>query len=396
MILTIDPDNITGKPNEVGSRGGGLYAWNHVAEVISYNRTLTAKEKRQVISYLQKKWRIAEISNVKSPVDDSVSVLAGDNLSLTFTETMDIIDTASVVIRDTTNGNIFESIAINSGLVTGNGTTTITINPTNNFQETKSYRVEFPGAQLQGETTGHYYVGTPDPTMWDFYVPDPLDTSFDPTKIPGCELWLDASDLSTLTLSGTRVTDWTDKSSKGRNAYQTNNTYRPDSGLISSCEKNALIFHDRYMDVDNGDFVTETIFQVFRNNYPNFTNRSSAIVGRATTWDSDIYSFLVNTTYFADVPYPQRVIKNSVEVSSSPYDLEKTDDWMVLMIEQARPGSNRPIVIGSRDGPNQRAYNQIAEVVVYNRTLTASEVLQVNNYLQNKWRIAGLSHSLKN
>jgi hypothetical protein len=41
---------------------------------------------------------------------------------------------------------------------------------------------------------------------------------FDPRSIGGCALWLDAADTTTLTLSGTSVTSWRDKSGFGRNA----------------------------------------------------------------------------------------------------------------------------------------------------------------------------------
>lgn len=50
--------------------------------------------------------------------------------------------------------------------------------------------------------------------------------SITPTNIPGCTLWLDAADSSTLTLSGSNVTQWADKSGSGRNAVaQTAATY---------------------------------------------------------------------------------------------------------------------------------------------------------------------------
>ena len=42
--------------------------------------------------------------------------------------------------------------------------------------------------------------------------------TFNPTSIAGCQLWLDASDRSTVILSGTNVARWNDKSGNGRNA----------------------------------------------------------------------------------------------------------------------------------------------------------------------------------
>ena len=43
-------------------------------------------------------------------------------------------------------------------------------------------------------------------------------TPFKPTDIGGCQLWLDAADATTLTLSGSIVTQWRDKSGSGNNA----------------------------------------------------------------------------------------------------------------------------------------------------------------------------------
>ena len=46
-----------------------------------------------------------------------------------------------------------------------------------------------------------------------------LYSGFSPTSIPGCVLWLDAADASTVTFSGSNVSEWKDKSS---NAYTFN------------------------------------------------------------------------------------------------------------------------------------------------------------------------------
>ena len=48
-----------------------------------------------------------------------------------------------------------------------------------------------------------------------------------PTQIPGCALWLDAADASTVTLSGANVTAWKDKSGNGYDAIQPTTAYQP-------------------------------------------------------------------------------------------------------------------------------------------------------------------------
>ena len=47
---------------------------------------------------------------------------------------------------------------------------------------------------------------------------------FNPTSIPGCLMWVDATDSTTLTFSGTNVSQWNDKSGNGYNFTQ------PDTG----------------------------------------------------------------------------------------------------------------------------------------------------------------------
>ena len=42
--------------------------------------------------------------------------------------------------------------------------------------------------------------------------------NINPTSIPGCQLWFDAADMTTMTFSGSTVTQWNDKSGNGRNA----------------------------------------------------------------------------------------------------------------------------------------------------------------------------------
>ena len=56
------------------------------------------------------------------------------------------------------------------------------------------------------------------PSYQPFKLITPLSPTFTPLQIPGCALWLDAADRSTLTLSGSNVTQWNDKSGNGFNA----------------------------------------------------------------------------------------------------------------------------------------------------------------------------------
>jgi hypothetical protein len=54
---------------------------------------------------------------------------------------------------------------------------------------------------------------------------------FSPTQIPGCQLWLDAADTGSITLSGSSVTRWRDKSGSSNN-------FTPTSGTPTSISDN--------------------------------------------------------------------------------------------------------------------------------------------------------------
>ena len=60
----------------------------------------------------------------------------------------------------------------------------------------------------------------------------PLARYFNPIDVPECELWLDAADMSSITLSGSSVTRWGDKSGKGRHyaTYVTPPVYAATDG----------------------------------------------------------------------------------------------------------------------------------------------------------------------
>jgi hypothetical protein len=54
-----------------------------------------------------------------------------------------------------------------------------------------------------------------------------VSRKFIPTQLSSCILWLDAADTSNVILSGTGVSQWSDKSGNGKHATQTNASYRP-------------------------------------------------------------------------------------------------------------------------------------------------------------------------
>lgn len=67
-------------------------------------------------------------------------------------------------------------------------------------------------------------------------------TSFSPLSIANCKVWLDASDTSTISLSGSEVTQWTDKTANGYAFTQGTSANRPLSGTRTQNSKNVIDF----------------------------------------------------------------------------------------------------------------------------------------------------------
>lgn len=87
--------------------------------------------------------------------------------------------------------------------------------------------------------------------------------NFDPSSLNGLELWLDASDSSTITATGSplKVSQWNDKSGNARHVTQATGTAQPSSGVNTQNGLNVLTF-------DGGDWLqvaTASDFTVLHN-----------------------------------------------------------------------------------------------------------------------------------
>jgi len=79
------------------------------------------------------------------------------------------------------------------------------------------------------------------PLNHPFYYIKPHSRNFDPTDVPDCIVWLDASDVTTITPSaGGALTSWTDKSGKGNSIVNISTTAPTYATADSSVSFNAL------------------------------------------------------------------------------------------------------------------------------------------------------------
>lgn len=246
------------------------------------------------------------------------------------------------------------------------------------------------------------------------YPPPPTRRDFLPTDIPNLTLWLDVFDSSTLTLSGTTLTGWRDKSS---NLSLTINSAAQYSATGFPGGLPCLQFSQgNHMTVNLPTLIgnTATLFCVF--NVNNNANVNSVPVGSlyyigsyssgglSIFWRGDFntYNFFqqgaggTGNSYYTTNNVP--MVSSQIMNTSSPF-------WRVFTngynnVNPNLGGYNTPpltnvgitqAVIGGGIWAQNTGYyaGQFCEFLVYPAALTLAQIQQIEGYLAWKWKLEG-------
>ncbi len=110
-----------------------------------------------------------------SPIDNASTVLVNSNLIITFDEAVDV-QTGNITIFKSSDDSLVEAIDVTGGLVTGTGTTTITVNPTFNLNDNTGYYIQIDATAFD-DTAGNSFIGISDETTWDFTTTESIAPS---------------------------------------------------------------------------------------------------------------------------------------------------------------------------------------------------------------------------
>ncbi len=102
-----------------------------------------------------------------SPTDNATGVSRTANLVITFSEAIGKTGTGMVTIKKTSDNATVETIAVTGSLVTGSGTTTMTINPSVTLDYSTEYYVQI-NALAFPDASGNFYAGISNTTSWSF------------------------------------------------------------------------------------------------------------------------------------------------------------------------------------------------------------------------------------
>lgn len=229
--------------------------------------------------------------------------------------------------------------------------------------------------------------------------------AFVPSDIAGLKLWLDASDSGTITLNGSNVSQWDDKSANSYNYTQATATNQPTYTTAGQNGLNCLTFASNDFLVNasiNWGASASTLFLVMKETGTGYQNVFTTGGGNTGQWGygvSDTSSgnkiaiFDIGqgfagfagspTTSNADVlcftsagisgsSVTANLFKNGSADASNPVTLTNTT---------SATGSQ----IGAASGGGEAYDGTICEVIMYDSQLGTSDRNKVENYLKTKW-----------
>ena len=256
----------------------------------------------------------------------------------------------------------------------------------------------------------------------------PYTTTFAPTSIAGCQLWLDAADATTFTItSGSNVSTWSDKS--GSNSSLSNTTSNPPyfttyngyptvsfRGSLSSTSNvlsnqtfsvapaNISIFIVTQALQNGSTYIYPGILTIFPNPLSGYDYRNGLSIsgGNATTQILSVYGGGTGNTItgidYSGSGLTPRGVYSVVNTTNILYAYANGTQWGTNTF--TFDATNVGIALGMRHLGSLRAEGgasaydgNISEVLVYNTALTATQRQQVEGYLAWKW---GLQAQLSN
>lgn len=246
-------------------------------------------------------------------------------------------------------------------------------------------------------------------------------STFTPTSISGLQLWLDASDYSTLyqnsngttpaASDGDPVGYWADKSGNGRHVSQSSGTNKPTLSSTGFNSKPTLTFSgshslQRSESITSGDYsgVLHFFYVAART-----TADGGTIYDERSTSKSCCFQVYKLGVYYIssngadgstnhqinqsdyDLVYTSGAVISHKHISGSRdvFRINGTDITVTYGTASNINGTADLLRIGGRTNPNliQMWTGKICEVLAFTSTLSASDVSKIENYLGNKWRV---------
>jgi hypothetical protein len=257
--------------------------------------------------------------------------------------------------------------------------------------------------QVEGYLAQKWGLGSSLPTTHPYRSVLPSTPLFAPVSVPGLALWLDAADTTTLTLSGSNVTAWADKSGNGRNAVGT--TSNPTYNATGFNSRPTVTFSNNILTSSGWSLAPNRQFAWFivvhLTSLTNIWQRIliSASVGYPNGYlgthssTSNILGIAGSTTITAPIATgtlsPQLVtyLFGTSELSSNTSAVSVNGGTFSTLAGNTGDIGTNGVIIGTDTGGGlgDRFLGNLSEVICYNSNVTQPQRQQVEGYLAAKW-----------
>lgn len=236
-------------------------------------------------------------------------------------------------------------------------------------------------------------------------------SGFDPQSVPGCTLWLDASDPNTLTLSGPNVTQWRDKTANATamtvstgTPVLSNVNGMPSIQLNGSTRLEALNYTQLQGATDINWFAVVTLSNVNLSNglivgtvySSDFSSQNTLVVqGSTDTVTSNTLRNVFRQTYDGSLSTVLRTAGTGGGIVASSVNFS-TGTSTVLTNGTATQLTGGPTGVQDSSGVNlyightnvetdSFITGSISECLLYTSTLSTLQRQQIEGYLARKW-----------
>ena len=226
----------------------------------------------------------------------------------------------------------------------------------------------------------------------------PRQTGFNPKSISGLFAWYDATASSTLTMSGSSVTAIADRSGNGRNAVQAVGAYQPVMSTIGSRAAIAFAPQNLLAAVTSYTITAQSVFAVCA--IDGLTAFSRIVAQESETENAVHIPLLIpNPATYAVGTYNGGGFRSSVSVTQSAGIIAESHHSGSSLTCRANGVagasfssslnfSPTKLLLGNSGGVFNGLTGRLGEVLIWNRALTAAEILTTRRYLSAKWGIA--------
>ena len=225
-----------------------------------------------------------------------------------------------------------------------------------------------------------------------------LTAPFTPTQIPGCQVWLDAADTRSYTLSGTNLTSWSDKSGTGKTfSFSGTPTYKANAlATLPTVVFNTTMLTTTFgSSIGSGDVAYFAVWIQYTNNsgiLMSLGGTSTPALGLGCNGKYNLFEWggpESDYNFTASISYNQYVIQTGTIRSNAM--LCSVNGYTGTNATSTQSQTSTTFTIGSSSsvGSGYKINGEVAEILVYVGTVSTAQQQQIEGYLAWKWGLQG-------